>query len=411
MTQEPFDFGEFLPKKSSLEFSRRALLRRGGLLLALQAAQPRSWRLLAAPLTSPAADPVGCFVTSHAAYPPQLEGLIAKLDPALDDFPTERYAEQLAKILANWSIALCHSVKDLKTIHGDLADSLEASPLKPSETIPVRTTGPLRIDRRSFQGSQATSCDNFLTQFAVYLSPFATLEVVELEIFGIRVMADSPLQLETDIRCDLVGIDEKSSREQRVGSWLLRWIRDEQNQWKVRYWTFNPEVRSRLTGPGFTEITAHCLNPNTPGMAQLLPGIDYWRSVLDAASGIDVYGNHGVAAGDIDGSGMDSFYVCQPSGLPNRLYKNRGDGTFEDITESSGTGILDGTASALFVDFRNRRVQDLLIIRTGWPLLFVNNGNGKFEPRPGAFHFANAPQGTFTSAAVADYNRDGLLDI
>ena len=112
--------------------------------------------------------------------------------------------------------------------------------------------------------------------------------------------------------------------------------------------------------------------------------------------------------GDIDGSGYDSFYVCQPSGLPNRLYRNQGDGTFVDITEISGTGILDGTASALFADFQNRGRQDLLIVRTSGVLLFVNMGNGRFEPRPGAFQLSRTPEGTFTSAAAADYNRDGL---
>jgi tetratricopeptide (TPR) repeat protein len=43
--------------------------------------------------------------------------------------------------------------------------------------------------------------------------------------------------------------------------------------------------------------------------------------------------------------------------------------------------------------------------------LFVNQGNGRFEPKPDAFQFAHPPAGTFTSAAAADYNRDGLLDI
>jgi len=38
--------------------------------------------------------------------------------------------------------------------------------------------------------------------------------------------------------------------------------------------------------------------------------------VLDAACGIDVYGNNGVAVGDIDNDGWDEIYVCQPSGLP-----------------------------------------------------------------------------------------------
>ena len=98
-------------------------------------------------------------------------------------------------------------------------------------------------------------------------------------------------------------------------------------------------------------------------------------------------------------------------GLPNRLYRNRGDGTFEDVTEAAGVGVLDGTACALFADFENKGVQDLLVVCGSGPLLFVNQGNGKFSLKRDAFQFARPPQGTFTHAAVADYDRDGRLDI
>ncbi len=50
-------------------------------------------------------------------------------------------------------------------------------------------------------------------------------------------------------------------------------------------------------------------------------------------------------------------------------------------------------------------------MRANGPLLFLNEGNGKFRQKPDAFQFANPPQGTFTGAAVADYDRDGWLDI
>jgi hypothetical protein len=53
----------------------------------------------------------------------------------------------------------------------------------------------------------------------------------------------------------------------------------------------------------------------------------------------------------------------------------------------------------------------LIVVRTGGPLLFLNEGGGKFRRRPGTFQFATPPQGTFTGAAVADYDRDGWLDI
>ena len=241
------------------------------------------------------------------------------------------------------------------------------------------------------------------------------MELAELEIFGVRVLSESPLRIESDMYYDLLGTATDGTREQRTGTWTVQWQRTGTEAWLADRWAAHDETRARLTGPGFTEVTAHVLDPATPAATQLAAGIDHWRTVLDAAIGLDVYGNHGIAAGDIDGSGLgsgvDSLYVCQPSGLPNRLLRNRGDGTFEDITDRSGTGVLDGTASALFVDFQNRGRQDLLVVRSGGPLLFENMGDGRFEPRPNAFRFARPAQGTFTSVAVADYDRDGLLDV
>ncbi|PWT84034.1 MAG: hypothetical protein C5B58_05420, partial [Acidobacteria bacterium] len=93
------------------------------------------------------------------------------------------------------------------------------------------------------------------------------------------------------------------------------------------------------------------------------------------------------------------------------LYRNRGDGTFEDVTEKAGVGVLDSTACALFADFENKGLQDLLVVCGGGPLLFLNQGNGTFLLKRDAFKFARSPQGTFTHAAVADYDGDGRLDI
>jgi tetratricopeptide (TPR) repeat protein len=133
--------------------------------------------------------------------------------------------------------------------------------------------------------------------------------------------------------------------------------------------------------------------------------------VLDGACGIDVYGHNGISTGDIDGDGFDDLYVCQPGGLPNRLYRNRGDGTFEDITEAAGVGVIENSTCALIVDVDNDGLQDLIVVKASGPMLFLNQGGGKFRQKANAFLFANQPQGTFTGAAVADYDRDGWLDI
>ncbi len=133
--------------------------------------------------------------------------------------------------------------------------------------------------------------------------------------------------------------------------------------------------------------------------------------MLDGASGIDIYANNGVAVGDFDNDGFDDLYVCQPAGLPNRLYRNRGDGTFEDISARAGVDVLDNTACALFADFDNRGLQDLLVVCGSGPLLFRNQGDGSFALKRDAFEFNTPPSGTFTHAALADYDKDGRLDI
>ncbi len=195
-------------------------------------------------------------------------------------------------------------------------------------------------------------------------------------------------------------------REQRVGVWDLEWDQD-----RLRRWTSSEETRARSAQPWYQDIAPSVFGTASSYREQMLRGVDDWRTVLDAACGIDIYGHNGVSVGDIDGDGFDDLYVCQPAGLPNRLYRNRGDGTFEDITASSGVGLLENTACAIFADFDNDGRQDLITVRASGPLLFLNQGGGKFRLKPDAFHFANPPQGTFTGAAAADYDRDGWLDI
>ena len=340
-----------------------------------------------------------------------LEPFIARLDPSNDAFPGEVYAAEIGGVLDDWSSSLRQYVNTAEKILGSLSPTLTATPLDQVSASVLRSDGPLRIARRSFPAPATGGRDTFSESWKRYLLPFARLEVAELQITDIRIRSESPLTVETEVRYDLTGSAGKEDREQRTGAWEIRWMRDGQSRWRVDRWLAKGELQCRLSGPGFSDITADCIDPASPGAEQLRRGVDYWRTVIDSASGLDVYGNNGIAAGDFEATGFDGLYVCEPAGLPNRLYRNRRDGTFEDITERSGTGLLDGTASALFADFSNQGRQDLLVVRTSGPLLFRNLGDGRFEPRPDAFHFARQPLGTFTSAAAADYNRDGLLDL
>jgi tetratricopeptide (TPR) repeat protein len=205
---------------------------------------------------------------------------------------------------------------------------------------------------------------------------------------------------------DLVRYEIASAGSYRVGAWKQVW-----KDGKLESWRPLSETLVTAAAPLFDDITGHSFAGVDSFHEQLLKGNGWWRARLDAATGITVDGTNGVAVGDIDNDGWDEIYVCQTGGLPNRLYKNRGDATFEDITAKAGVGVLDNCACALFADFRNSGHQDLVVLRDTGPLYFVNRGDGVFTHKPAAFHFRTAPQGAFTGMAAADYDRDGRLDL
>ena len=350
------------------------------------------------------------FAPHYPAKSP-LEDVLSRVAPGNDEFVSEKYAYEIQLLLNDWSRALKEAPPAATALATFLDDSVEANLLVSPQEKKIRQGFGLEILRRKFSSAVATGRERFLTEIRNYLSPLSRMETAEFEIVGIEEEIDSPGEFRIDIRYDLVGTRKDTMREERIGLWRTLWKRSTANEWRAIRWEAAKETLSRATQPVFADITSRAMGPTDSYKNQLVHGVDYWRTVLDGACGIDVYGNNGLAAGDFDGDGRDDLYVCQPAGLPNRLYRNRGDGTFEDVTEMSGVGVLDSTACALFADFENKGAQDLLVVCGSGPLLFLNQGNGKFSLKRDAFQFAQPPQGTFTHAAIADYDRDGRLDI
>lgn len=388
-------------------FTRRRFVKAAGLAGTSLAARLKGLPLWAAP----AAPPAPCLLHSGTGYAPFMDNLLEQIRPGADVFITEKYAAELEVLLSSWRESLCAAGRDLRALHRLLPDEFEGSLLGRAVMTPLRAQPPLQSWKAVFPSPQRLRSDAFVGSLTEYLAPFTRMEIAELRMHRIEVVATAPLRLNTRVHYDLVGTLHDSRREERTGEWELTWQKDAQEKWTVLSWSAPSELRCRLSGPGLVDISAACFGNNSSYHEQMQHGIDYWRTILDGASGIDIYGNNGICAGDFDGDGLDDLYVCQPAGLPNRLYHNRGDGTFVDVTEKAGVGVLDGTSSAIFADLNNRGHQDLIVVRTSGPLLFVNRGDGTFELRPDAFRFARPPQGTFTGTAVADYDRDGFLDV
>jgi tetratricopeptide (TPR) repeat protein/peroxiredoxin len=349
------------------------------------------------------------------------------VEPGLDAFITEKYASQIEVILAKWSAGLVETRPSVADIQDSLSlQFVGKAPLTVVQPVTSNLTGffagpsieplsrsnhRLKLWQGGFKEAAWLGREAFIQAWLSALVELDQLLTAELKLSSISVRSQPSSVIHTRIRYDFVSMGRGFHRQQRVGHWDLEWEMDQQGQHRVSRWDGIDERGSLAPDPIFMDITAQSLGANPSYREQMLQGSDYWRTVLDGASRIDIYGNNGIAVGDVDNDGFDDLYVCQPAGLPNRLYRNRGDGTFQDVTETTGVGVLDNTACALFADLDNDGRQDLIIVTVDGPLLFLNHEGGRFRFKPDAFRFAQPPQGTFTGAAIADYDGNGLLDV
>jgi enediyne biosynthesis protein E4 len=138
---------------------------------------------------------------------------------------------------------------------------------------------------------------------------------------------------------------------------------------------------------------------------------------------VEVMGG-GVAVGDFDGDGReDLFFTSMPTFKPGSaaapvptLFRNRGDGTFEDVTHAAGIAEVAGHAQgALFFDYENNGRADLYVAAYGGGQLFRNEGGVYRDVTAAAGLSLDGRCGPAlcfgVAAAVADFDRDGLLDL
>ena len=93
----------------------------------------------------------------------------------------------------------------------------------------------------------------------------------------------------------------------------------------------------------------------------------------------------------------------------NRLYHQKADGTFEDVTEKAGLQGIGYSLGVAVADYDNDGFEDLLVTGYGGNHLYHNNGNGTFTDVTAAAGVAGG--GFSTSAAWVDLDNDGRLDL
>ena len=338
------------------------------------------------------------------------------LSPKNDGWATEAMAEAALKQLKTLgkripkpqdaSQAKLEDIIDSSCVSRPLRPAALVQRFKDSVTI-VRDVEPATSDRSPlFRGVEGfrENLQAFLNELPKSehdLHPhFKIINVQAGELWTTRVLGE------------LTSSDGSTTRQVNL-TWNCTWSYDQTNPPKL----VRLDVESYreadvidIAERWFLERTTGVIGEHPELMNQLGHGHHYWLQRVERAQRFDTSVRNGLAVGDINGDGLEDLYLCQPPGLPNRLFVQERDGTASEQSSEYGLDLLDQSSAALFIDVDNDGDQDLCLGTPVGILVFENLA----EPKDGKRFELRATLACdydVQSLSATDYDSDGKLDL
>ncbi|NNC88110.1 MAG: VCBS repeat-containing protein [Akkermansiaceae bacterium] len=344
-------------------------------------------------------------------------------DPARDGWDTEVYAEKAKKQVQALGKLMAPArpldpAAVAKLITGDFA----CGPIRPDDAATVLDDGYFRIDRapRGDRPLDAgvpppdpatlthAGAEGLARALETALAPFPADAELRFAVKVFRVAAGTG-EIATRQYVSLSGRGASGPVEQHA-TWDIGWARGDDGapprmRW-LRVEEFEEAGVRRPDGPLFTDCTRSVLGANPSYANQFLRGLNHWAERLQDRSPFPLFGNPGLAVGDVNGDGLADLYVCQEGGLPNRLFLQEPDGSARDASAAWGVDWLESSRSALLVDLDNDGDQDLVVAILGGVVVAENDAGKRFALR----EVLECEDDTMSLSAV-DYDLDGRLDL
>lgn len=381
-------------------------------------------------------NPLNCVLYGVATAAWLVGGTVA-LGAAAGNAPAGASAETLTDDQrAETIIAVEEAIQEITPLLGAVARSLAKAP---EDTAPRWLREPVPVDQPPVEGQPVFKAHGSVAVAEVasaagskplvvppWPSVRATLHEWVAPKFGIlsghfteRTRGD--LILRTKFEAGATA-DDGAAVGVKAGQSLV-WRRGEDGGWSLVGWRhesmrllraghhFFEEVLDRALPDEFAremarrspqeEVTAAALRDER----LVLPKPEY----VDVADMENAWQFPSVSVVDYDGDGRDDLFLTARWGR-GQLLRNRGDGTFEDATFRAGLDFEHGINCALFADFDNDGDPDGLLGRSIEPTLYLINDGGRFRDATAELTDLGR-QFLVSSMAVADVNRDGLLDV
>jgi hypothetical protein len=305
--------------------------------------------------------------------------------------------------------------KDLSvSIVADLiSDSVQTTVLRPAEFDERFNTSSLTIRHGvNLTSHSHTAGRTQLVDALINMSkPLIGAAQIHSKFKIISVDMSSETEIRTEVLFQRVG-DLPEGSFQQDATWNCVWkatsSTDPKRQLRLQQVSLLAYEEAEQTSSQshvFSDCTESVFRFEPSFKEQLIPGVDYWRSLIQKQYGVFPFGHHGIAVGDVNGDGLDDLYAGQPAGLPNRLYLQNADGTVSDAAAKANIDLLNRTRGVLLVDIDDDGDQDLVAVLDQVILFMANDGDAHFTET------AAVPTTEPGALSAADYDLDGDLDI